>query len=57
MYINGQYINYDRYLDECQRRYDPQWYDADEIIEDEDDLGIWDQVDMEVDERILNRSK
>lgn len=52
MYINGQYINYDRYLDEYQRRHDPQWRDNDE---DEDDLGIWDQVDMEVDERILRR--
>ena len=52
MYINGQYINYDRYLDECQRRYDPQWRDNDE---DEDDLGIWNEVDMEVDERILER--
>ena len=45
-------VNEDRYWDQYQAHYDPQWRDNDE---DEDDLGIWDQVDMEVDERILER--
>ena len=45
-------INEDAYRDAYQIAHDPQWRDNDE---DEDDLGIWDQVDMEVDERILER--
>lgn len=52
MYINGKYIDEDKYLDAYQIAHDPQWDDEDDV---EDDLGIWDQVDMEVDERILGR--
>ena len=55
MYVNGQYINEDRYLEQYQVHHDPQWYDADEDVED--DFTEWDEVDMEVDEMILERSK
>ena len=50
MYVNGQYVDEDRYVDDYQRRYDPQWDDEDDV---EDDFTEWDQADMEVDERIL----
>ena len=45
-------INEDSYWDSYQKYHDPQWRDNDD---DEDDLGIWNEVDMEVDERILER--
>ena len=45
-------VNEDRYWDQYQVNHDPQWYDADEV---EDDFTEWDQVDMEVDERLLER--
>ena len=44
-------VNEDRYWDQYQVHHDPQWYDADEDVED--DFTEWDQADMEVDERIL----
>lgn len=45
-------VNEDRYWDQYQVHHDPQWYDDDEV---EDDFTEWDQVDMEVDERLLER--
>ena len=45
-------VNEDRYWDQYQVHNDPQWYDDDEV---EDDFTEWDQVDMEVDERLLER--
>lgn len=46
-------VNEDRYWDQYQRKHDPQWYDADEDVED--DFTEWDQADMEVDEMLLDR--
>ena len=46
-------INEDRYWDQYQVHHDPQWYDADEDVED--DFTECDQADMEVDEMLLNR--
>lgn len=47
-------VNEDKYWDQYQVTHDPQWYDADEDVED--DFTEWDEVDMEVDEMILDRS-
>ena len=46
-------VNEDRYWDQYQVTHDPQWYDADEYVED--DFTEWDQADMEVDEMLLSR--
>lgn len=46
-------VNEDAYWDSYQKYHDPQWYDADEDVED--DFTEWDQADMEVDEMLLNR--
>lgn len=46
-------VNEDAYWDQYQRKHDPQWYDADEDVED--DFTEWDQADMEVDEMLLDR--
>ena len=46
-------VNEDRYWDQYQVHHDPQWYDADEDVED--DFTELDQADMEVDEMLLNR--
>lgn len=47
MYINGQYVDEDRFWDQYQEAHDPQYGDEDE------DFSEWDAVDDEVDERIL----
>ena len=52
MYINGQYIDEDKYWDAYQIAHDPAWGARDDV---EDDFTEWDHVDMEVDERILGR--
>ena len=54
MYVNGQYIDEDKYWDAYQIAHDPAWGARDDV---EDDLGIWDEVDMEVDEMILERRR
>lgn len=46
-------VNEDRYWDQYQVHNDPQWYDADEDVED--DFTEWEQADMEVDEMLLDR--
>ena len=38
-------VNEDRYWDQYQVTHDPQWYDADEDVED--DFNEWDQADIE----------